>query len=112
MVAYNFIKQFADDVAAGRKNFTIRERRKRHARKGENVQVYTGMRTKSCRKLVDPDPVCERVAPIIIWRINQHRCTIALDGNLLTRDQVDYLVTTDGFKSDKEFMAFHLGDLQ
>lgn len=58
MVAYNFQKQFAASVATGQKRQTIRAERKRHARVGEPVQLYTGMRTKVCRKLVDPDPIC------------------------------------------------------
>ncbi|MEM1046838.1 MAG: hypothetical protein AAGL24_11815 [Pseudomonadota bacterium] len=60
MVAYNFQKRFAGDVESFRKRQTIRAKRKsRHARAGEAVQLYTGMRTRSCRKLIDPDPVCE-----------------------------------------------------
>lgn len=113
MVAYNFMIRLAPDVETGRKPFTIRDERKgrsRHARPGEDIQLYTGMRTTACRKLVNPDPICERVVPIIMWRVNQHRCSITLDGKLLTHDQADYIVTVDGFKSHEEFMEYHLGD--
>ena len=44
-------------VEAGRKRQTIRLPRKRHARPGERIQLFTGMRTARCRKLI-PDPVC------------------------------------------------------
>lgn len=67
MVAYSFNKRFAEDVAEGRKTQTIRANRKRHARIGEPVQLYTGMRTKACRKLRDADPTCIDVRPIEIY---------------------------------------------
>ncbi len=100
--------QFADDVAAGRKDFTIRPDRKRHARPGEQVQLYTGMRTKSCHKLVDPDPICEKVVPIVIYKTSEETCLIKLNGYILPSDQADYIVAIDGFKSYKEFIKFHL----
>ena len=51
MVALNFQPQFADDVAAGRKTQTIR--RSARAQAGQVLQLYTGQRTKACRKLAD-----------------------------------------------------------
>lgn len=54
MVAYNFQARFADAVACGDKVQTIRKRRASgHAKPGDAVQLYTGMRTKQCRKLAD-----------------------------------------------------------
>lgn len=68
MVAYNFQTRFSDAVASGQKRQTIRAQRKdgRHAKPGDRMQLYTGMRTKSCRKLIDPDPVCAHVETIKI----------------------------------------------
>ncbi len=52
MVAYNFKPRFADAVERGEKRQTIRREGKRvHAKPGDKVQLYTGMRTKNCRKL-------------------------------------------------------------
>jgi hypothetical protein len=51
MVAINFSSQFADAVAAGRKTQTIRQTAR--ARAGDALQLYTGQRTKDCRKLAD-----------------------------------------------------------
>lgn len=54
MVAYNFADRFAGAVESGEKTRTIRKARagkSRHARPGEIVQLYTGMRTADCRKL-------------------------------------------------------------
>lgn len=49
MVAYSFKGRFAEPILAGTKRQTIRNHRKRHARPGEQVQLYTGMRTKHCK---------------------------------------------------------------
>lgn len=49
MVAYSFKARFAAPILAGTKRQTIRDDRKRHARPGEEVQLYTGMRTKHCK---------------------------------------------------------------
>lgn len=58
MVAYNFQARFADAVERGKKRQTIRRKRANgHARPGDAVQLYTGMRTRACRKLADA--VCE-----------------------------------------------------
>lgn len=59
MVAYNFQSWLAPKVESGEKRQTIRTQGKRcHARKGDALQLYTGMRTKACRKLLAHDPVC------------------------------------------------------
>ncbi len=56
MVAYSFKTSFAAEILAGRKRQTIRAPRGgrgRHARAGDGLQLYTGMRTRTCRKLGD-----------------------------------------------------------
>lgn len=57
MVAYSFKPSFVLPIATGTKRQTIRLPRKRHARPGEPLQLFTGMRTRYCRKII-PDPVC------------------------------------------------------
>ena len=56
MVAFNFQERFAGLVASRIKKQTIRQTKR--AKPGDRIQLYAGMRTKKCRKLVDPDPVC------------------------------------------------------
>ena len=51
MAALNFQKQFAPDVESGIKLQTIRAKRKNPIKEGETLYLYTGMRTKKCRKL-------------------------------------------------------------
>lgn len=91
MVAYNFQRRFADDVATGRKRQTIRAPRKdnRHAKPGDRLQLYTGMRTKACRKL--DEGIC---------KISTY-CAIREDGITLgnhPRVDIDEFAVADGFE--------------
>ena len=62
MVAYSFQRRFVAPILARTKRQTIRAERKRHARPGEMVSLYQGMRTKQC-KLIALAP-CVDVQPI------------------------------------------------
>ena len=57
MVAINFSAQFSGPVERGEKTQTIR--RDRRCEPGAALQLYTGQRTKACRKL--RDAVCRDV---------------------------------------------------
>lgn len=78
MVALNFKAQFAADVEVGRKRRSIRAPRKdgRDPKKGDKLQLYTGMRQKGCRKLLDAE--CVRVRPVEIDHMG-----VTLDGRKL-----------------------------
>ncbi|WP_420578822.1 hypothetical protein [Oceaniradius stylonematis] len=108
MVAYNFQTRFAPMVEDGRKTQTIRADRKRHARAGEPVQLYTGMRTAACRKLRDPDPECLMCKPI---RIKARTISIgdlaATGAKLLWRpDELERFAMADGFDSHADMIAW------
>lgn len=62
MVALNFHKQFANDVEAGRKVNSIRKTKR--CKPGDILQLYTGQRTKYCRKLCEG--ICVDVVPVDI----------------------------------------------
>lgn len=64
MVALNFAPQFADDVERRTKTQSIRQTRR--AKVGDRLQLYTGQRTKHCRKLSAEDPVCTCVDYVAI----------------------------------------------
>lgn len=111
MVAYSFAPQFADQVASLTKRQTVRADRKRHARPGEPVQLYAGMRTRQCRKLVDIDPVYVDVRPIEIdfycdWLDNHPQwsayiCYLSIDGKALTDAEIEAFAEADGFNPDR-----------
>ncbi|MFN3319960.1 MAG: ASCH domain-containing protein [Allorhizobium sp.] len=99
MVAYGFKKYFAPQIEDGSKCHTIRRHRRRHARVGESVQLFTGLRTRHCRKIM-PDPICISVRPITIMSsdlIEAGIAYIAIDGQTLHRDEIEAFCASDGF---------------
>ena len=104
MVAYSFQKRFGPPIKAHTKTGTIRGDRKRHARPGEMLQLYTGMRTKHCEKIID-DPVCTAVLPLVIER-NRFGVIKAIEqaGTWIT--DLDAFAQADGFVSIKDMEGF------
>lgn len=99
MVALNFKSQFADDVEDGRKRRSIRAPRKdgRNPTPGVQLQLYTGMRQRGCRKLRDTE--CARVRPVEISHMG-----IVLDGKkLYAGDAPAYLGGPDAESYDGDF---------
>ncbi len=67
MPTLNFQKQFAPLVESGKKRQTIRAYRKdgRDPKVGNTLYLYTGQRTKACRKLGEAK--CKSAVPFRIW---------------------------------------------
>lgn len=101
MVAYNFKAEFAADVESGKKRQTIRLQRR--ARVGDALQLYTGMRTKKCRKL--RDAVCTTVQEITI-KSRGYYLAVRLDGEPLPTEQARDLARADGFENLSAFADF------
>jgi len=99
MVAYSFKARFADPIIALTKLQTIRANgKRRHARPGEAIQLYTAMRTKQCRKLIDTDPICESVTPVRLSFHKQHGPLIFVVGDhQLSCDEMNEFAEQDGF---------------
>ena len=110
MVAYSFQSRFVPKIEDGTKRGTIRGERKRHARIGEPIQLYQGMRTKYCRKII-PDPVCVSVMPIRL-HIEAHAVAIvntqfALGIQArLSPASFDLFAQDDGFDDMADMHAF------
>ncbi len=102
MVAYSFKARFADPILAGTKAQTDRADRCRHARPGEQLQLYTGMRTKHCRLIARVK--CLDVMPV---RLTFHRAfgpiRSALDRILLGCDAMKAFAQADGFGEETGF---------
>jgi uncharacterized protein YqfB (UPF0267 family) len=103
MVAYSFQKRFIEPIRSGRKRQTIRADRKRHARAGEVLQLYSGMRTSHCLKI--GEAVCDRVRPIRI-DFEEERIIIGDVLEAETRDALDSFASTDGFASWGDLVEF------
>jgi hypothetical protein len=96
MPALNFQKQFAPKVESGEKRQTIRAERKNPIKRNDHLYLYTGMRTKSCRKL--RDATCVNVEPVEILENG----VMTLSGIVLNRKMKDVIAIKDGFENWNE----------
>jgi hypothetical protein len=116
MVAYSFAPQFIDAIRSGTKCQTIRPiGKRRHARTGEPVQLYTGMRTATCSKIFETDPICTGCHKIAIEIVQAkptaqniaHEITeILIDGQAVDESDIAW---ADGF-DDVDEMAQWFGN--
>ncbi len=111
MVAYSFNKRFAEPIAFGHpttgivKRQTIRAPRKRHARPGELLQLYQGMRTKHCVRIV-PDQICTAVWRIRLWIARGYVELPDTDEAFGTAARLDDFARADGFLHWDDMQAF------
>ena len=109
MVAYSFNKRFVPQIAAGTKRQTIRLPRKRHARPGERLQLYTGMRTRYCQKII-PDPICSWATPLSILFEARRIVSIELStetiGGGVRVKCLDQFARQDGFEGIEDMSEF------
>lgn len=107
MVALSFKGQFAAPIVAGIKRQTIRAGRKRPPREGERLQLYVGMRTKHCRKIIS-DPVCTevRVICIVVDPSNPNIIAEIDFGDFkLKAHEIERFARADGFVANGECSA-------
>lgn len=108
MVAYSFQRRFIDRIEDGTKSQTIRADRRRHARPGEQLQLYFGMRTKHCRLLARRR--CIDVLPIsLLFDDDPEYEGIILPGlglMSLGLGSLDEFAIADGFEDWAELKAF------
>jgi len=101
MVAYSFKQQFVEPIRSGSKRQTIRADRKRHARPGESISLYTGMRTKHC-KLIG---VAECIAVEPIRMILGPLGSVEISG-IEWSGTLDQFAQTDGFQKWDDLLYF------
>lgn len=101
MSAINFT-MFIDKVEDGTKNQTIRKLSRGGAmvRAGANLQLYTGLRTKECRKL--REVVCKSVTPIILME----GCALPHGNVALTGVYLEEFAHADGFACYADMWEF------
>lgn len=104
MVAYSFQARFAPPIIAKLKRHTLRNPRKRHAEPAETIQLYTGMRTKSC-KLVGT-AVCMAVLPLRL-DFDERRAEFLASGHTVTTPaDTDAFAVADGFQDWQDMERF------
>lgn len=101
MVAYNFQPEFISPILLGTKVSTIRpDGKRRHARAGEEVQLYVGMRTPDCALLLRAR--CLRSLPIEI-----HADHVRADGQCKANPvYYEILARNEGFSSFGNLQAW------
>lgn len=104
MVAYSFKRRFEGPIIEGTKDQTIRAPRagRGHARPGEALQLYVGMRTRECRLLLRT--ACLAVLPVqLFWR---PAIAFVVDGEPVPIDAMDDFARRDGFDDVDDMAAF------
>lgn len=101
MPAISFKKQFAEKVKTGEKRQTVRAYRKdgRDPKPGDMLYLYTGMRTKNCKKL--KEVVCQHIKDVIIDKGMAY-----INSFPAVRFERDDFAKADGFNNFKEMEAF------
>jgi len=97
MVAINFKSQFAPDILSGRKTQTIRKSARCKA--GDEIQLYTGQRTKAC-KLIGT-ATCAICEPITI-----DESYIAIGYWRLPAGDAEHIAKIDGFENLAEMRSW------
>lgn len=109
MVAYSYQRQFIDPTLSGRKIHTIRALgKRRHARSGEALQHYVGMRTKQCRLFARS--TCEDAKPIRIEFSERDDLTdkVTIGDTVITGQKLTPFAQSDGFAGWLEMRSFWL----
>lgn len=105
MVAYNFQAEFSHLVETFEKRQTVRPiGKRRHARPGDPVQLYTGMRTRACRKLAEA--MCTGSAKVRIERDPSGLPAISLEGQRLDPLEAYAFTVADGFSSVADLVSW------
>ena len=110
MPALNFMRQFADAVRHGEKRQTVRAPRKDgrpHAKRGDTIRLYTGMRTKSCELLAEATVtrvVAIRIEPTCMYLNGKMVPSAIYDRNCEQTDNA--FAKADGFDSFMEMASW------
>ena len=99
MPSLNFMDRFAGMVERGEKTQAIVH--KRPIKVGDTLQLYTGQRSKACRKLGEAR--CTWVAPVVIC---YKPAVVEVGGRIYSYRESARFMRRDGFSSVEEFMAF------
>lgn len=103
MVAYSFKQRFVGAIRDKRKAQTVRADRNRHARVGEAVQLYTGMRTSHC--MLIGTAICKSVQPIR-FDFEAQEIQIGANRALESLPDLDAFAVTDGFDDYRGLCEF------
>jgi len=101
MPTINFKKQFISLIESGKKKQTIRLLRKRKIKVGDPLYLYTGQRTKYCRKI--REVICKSVDEI---KINYKGVYINKKMTYYCLEHLDIFAILDGFTDWTEMIKW------
>ena len=107
MVAYSFQARFEEAVRRGAKDQTIRKHRRppaRHARVGEEIALWTGLRTPQARLL--GRATCTGLYPISLRFGLGTVAHVRIGAKQLMGEQLDDFARQDGFRDAREMSAW------
>lgn len=107
MVAYSFNKRFVPGIMSGVKDGTIRAPRRGvqpHARLGQEIQIYTGLRTKHVRLI--GRATCLATEQVILRLRDGQVCFPQTAESLIADDDLATFARRDGFVSWSDLVAF------
>lgn len=105
MVAYSFKQRFVAPIEAGTKTQTIRAYgKRRHARIGDTLQLYFGMRTRHCRLIATA--TCHQVGDVRLQFFPAGPPHFAVDGRALDGGERERFARADGFASEADMVRF------
>ncbi|BAQ44383.1 hypothetical protein [Methylobacterium aquaticum] len=106
MVAYSFTPRFEVPILEGRKTRTIRAiGRRRHARPGEELQLYVGMQTSACRLLARRS--CSSVVPVrLVFGTAGLAELFEVDGAPIAPAAMEAFARADGFEDTGDMARF------
>lgn len=99
MPAFNFMAEFVPLIVSGQKVQTIRQ--KQRAKPGDPLQLYTGQRTKACRKILAVDPICT-----VVDYVSIRPEYITLGDTRKHADDADAFAVRDGFEGYDDMVEF------
>ena len=94
---------FIDKILSGEKRQTIRRAGKKWAnvKVGDKLTLYTGLRTKQCRKLGEAE--IEEILDVRIVTSILNVCYVFVNDTLIRRKELEKLARKDGFDSGIAF---------
>lgn len=103
MPLLNFKKQFVQKILSGEKKQTIRAMRKRPFKVGDRLYLYTGCRTKQCKKI--GEAVCVKVDKIeMTYKKNKFK--VYKNYYQMCVAEIIDIAQNDGFTGLKTFFDF------
>lgn len=106
-----FNKRFVPCILEYTKVFTMRKRRKKPAKIGETLFMYTGLRTNNCQlisnkeKLISKQKAWIRIIFTLGLR-DADDLKVCVDGREIKGEELDQFVCFDGFKDKRDFIDY------